>query len=168
MKKIFVFSAVALLVGCFYACKTPMAQFSMAAYRPVTGVGVVNVPTLADLDVSQSKIFERLEVRIDEEAGPDAIVSAVNTALAALLLKHNADVLIQPVWFLEKQGINRYRWTVQVSGYPATYKNFRPMTKADTALFKNIEFQHIPNGIAVGGVSNESKDDSKKLKLFKK
>ncbi|MDR0605791.1 MAG: hypothetical protein LBG80_15970 [Bacteroidales bacterium] len=160
MKKLFITGAVALLAICFYSCKTPMAQFSMASYRPVTGVGVVNVPTLADLEVSQTKLFEKLEVKIDEEAGSEAIESAVNTTLAALLLKHNADVLIQPVWYLEKRTANR--WIISVSGYPATYKNFRPMSKEDAVMFKDVEFQHVPNGVVVGKVSNEERESTKK------
>jgi len=144
---------IVLTVCCFSACKTPMSQFSMASYRPVVGVGAINVPTLADLEVSQTKIFEKIEKKIENNKEIDmskAVENAVNTVMAELLLKRNADVLIQPVFAVDsKWGKSKTTITITVSGYPATYKNFRSMTREDAILFKDINIYHIPNGVVV-------------------
>ena len=160
VKKLFTISAAALLMMfCFSSCGTT-SQFSMAAYRPVTGVGVLNVPTLADLEVSQTKIFEKLKVEVKAKLianDPKLIENAVNAALSELLLKRNADVLIQPVLHVERSdGKYTTSLTITVSGYPAIYKNFRTMIREDAVLFKDINIHHIPNGVVVSEQNNET------------
>lgn len=149
MKKL-VFAGVTLGCAMFLSsCGSvkKVSSYSMAPYRNVTGVGVVNVPTLADLEVSQDKIFEKESVKVEMTDGiiSDGIIeNTVNRVLSGLLLKKNADVLVQPVTKVETKGriIN-----IEVSGYPATYKNFRPMTTKDAELFRDINILHIPQGV---------------------
>lgn len=138
-------SCAILFVSCGPAKK--VSSYSMAPYRNVTGVGVVNIPTLADLEVSQDKIFEKETVKVestDVNISDETIENAVNRVLSGLLLKRNADVLVQPVTRVETKG---RMISIEVSGYPATYKNFRAMTPKDAELFRNINILHIPQGV---------------------
>lgn len=148
MKKlIFAGMALACAVLLSSCAVKKVSSYSMAPYRNVTGVGVVNVPTLADLEVSQDKIFEKETVKVEMTDGnisDEMIENTVNRVISGLLLKRNADVLVQPVSRVETKGrmIN-----IEVSGYPAIYKNFRPMTTKEAELFRNINILHIPQGV---------------------
>ena len=157
MKKNY-FLIVVAIVGVMFlnSCSsTKVSSYSMAPYRNVTGVGVVNVPTLADLEVNQNKIIERVSVKMDASDGTissAAIENVVNRVLSDLLLKRNADVLVQPVVKTETKGSTV---TIDVSGYPAIYKNFRSMTVKDAELFKDINILHIPQGIVQSVITTE-------------
>jgi len=157
MKKvIFLVGAVVVCAMFFSSCSsTKVSSFTMAPYRNVTGIGVVNVPTLADLEVSQEKVFETLPIKVEAVDGMISgatIENSINKAISELLLKKNADVLVQPIIKTEVKGrtIN-----VEVSGYPATYKNFRSMTTKDAELFNNVNIQHIPQGVKQSVITTE-------------
>lgn len=157
MKKNVIFIGACIAVALFLSScgSTKVQSFSMAPYRYVTGVGVVNVPTLADLEVSQNKIFETVSVKVEVTDGTisgEMIENTVNRAIAGLLLKRNADVLVQPVTKVETKG---RIITIEVSGYPATYKNFRSMTAKDAELFRDVNILHIPQGLLRSVITTE-------------
>ena len=64
-------------------------------------------------------------------------VNAIKTA--------NADVLIAPVYEIETKG---NKTTVTVTGFAATYKNFRNATVADSTLVEAVYMQQ-PNTVVV-------------------
>ncbi|MDE6513483.1 MAG: hypothetical protein K2L05_04800 [Muribaculaceae bacterium] len=47
---------------------------------------------------------------------------------AILMRQNNADVIVEPVYEIQRRGLFR-GGTVTVTGYPATFTNFRPMTE---------------------------------------
>lgn len=59
-----------------------------------------------------------------------AVEQQKKKAEAKLLEESKADVVVQPQYTITRRGIFR-GGSVTVTGYPATYKNFRPMTKDD-------------------------------------
>ena len=64
-------------------------------------------------------------------------IEDVKTLLVAeVLRKANADVLVEPRYVIET--INNES-IITVSGYHATYKNFRPIKEEDIKLIKSIE-----------------------------
>ena len=130
MKKLFV-----ILVGVigFVSC-TVMTRTEMAKVRDVAGV-VLHVPTIADLDVPANRVTETFNVKLPANMkGLPVITEDVKTfATAELLKKHDADVLIEPRYSVEAAlSLSKFRFNVVVSGYPAKYKNFRPMVEKDT------------------------------------
>lgn len=80
----------------------------------------------ADLEVSPKKIsFFYKPSRAERRGGEkNAIRCAVSEALKA---NGNADVLVAPQYVIKKKRGNVKEITV--TGYPATYKNFRPAAK---------------------------------------
>lgn len=120
MKKIFFIAASALaLVSCGSMART----VTTATYNKcATQVAVTN--TLADLNVSETKIsYYYATTSTVRAAGFD---NALNTAISEALINEggNADVLVG----LQYQAKYNSKGEVQsifVSGYPATYVNFR-------------------------------------------
>ena len=121
---------------CISSCVVTRTE--TAKVRDVSGV-VVHVPTVADLDVPANRSTETLNLKVPKNMrGLPVITEAVkNFATADLLKKHDADVLIEPRYSVENaSSISKFKFNVIVSGYPAKYKNFRPMTEKDTVFLK--------------------------------
>ena len=97
----------------------------------INGAGVILKPTIVDLDVNGAKVSGRAVAKFGEN------IEDVKTLLVAeVLRKANADVLVEPRYVIET--INNES-IITVSGYHATYKNFRPIKEEDIKLIKSIE-----------------------------
>ncbi len=94
--------------------------------------GVIQNPVLVDLDVNETKVAgtakgDKDDFKLIKQA---AILNALETS--------KADVLIEPRFKAETyRGIT----TVTVTGYPAMYINFRPLTRDDVELFERAREQ---------------------------
>ena len=97
----------------------------------VNGVGIIQNPTIVDLDVNGAKVSGRAVAKFGEN------IEDVKTLLVAeVLRKANADVLVEPRYVIAT--INNES-IITVSGYHATYKNFRPIKEENIKLIKSIE-----------------------------
>ena len=97
----------------------------------INGAGVILKPTIVDLDVNGAKVSGRAVAKFGENIEDVKIL-----LVAEVLRKSNADVLVEPRYAFET--VNN-ETTISVSGYPATYKNFRPIKEEDLKLIKSIE-----------------------------
>lgn len=85
--------------------------------------------TVADLKVAEKKD----SVTVDWKWNPLSEISLKaqkETATHALLKANDADVLVEPEYIVNRRGIFR-GGSVTVTGYPASYSDFRPMTTND-------------------------------------
>jgi hypothetical protein len=114
------------------------------------GGGVIQKPVIADLSVGQKKVQGtaagkgNLET-IKAEAVRDALVKA-----------GNADVMIEPDFSITIKGSNA---SVEVTGFPGTYKNFRTIEDIDRVWLESIEGIHqarIYNSIEKQTTVNQS------------
>ena len=145
--------APAMLVSCSMftsAPKAPTKLTNTATYTPIKVTEPV-VAVFADLDVSPTKIsFFYIPSGTIVNAGPQNVIdSAIREALIA---NGNSDVLVG----LEKQikyaGDGSIE-SVTVTGYPATYKNFRKVDQAtlESAL-ENGAFESSKSNSKTGGL----------------
>ncbi|MBX2978591.1 MAG: hypothetical protein KF905_04785 [Flavobacteriales bacterium] len=120
MKAVLVLGAVVLLASCSTTKRVETAK-TMEIYGP----GVIQNPVLAELDVKEQRVRGTATARgsATAELKNQALVNAIRTA--------NADVLVAPVY--EMETVKRHT-TITVTGFPATYKNFRSATPADSSL----------------------------------
>ena len=110
MKKFLVISSIALFASC-----------STTIINTVPPTKDVHVSVTADLDISQERITHRYIHR-----GDGGVTNAQNWAIIeALRLNGNADVLIAPQYEIKIKG---FTIEVNVSGYPAKYKNIRSVS----------------------------------------
>ena len=123
----------------------------------INGPKITQVPTLADLSVKETKVTGK------SEGSSTSTLSAIKSlAVSDALKKSNADVLIEPRYnFLQTST----RITVEVSGYPASYKNFRPMEVKDTTLVQYSMMQYATGKVSTGSVS-KSKGKPKAAKIL--
>lgn len=120
-KNIFLILGFALMLSSCMVIKTNTNK-TMDIY----GAGVIQKPVLVDLDVKETKVVgtatasQNISVEIvKQEAVTDA------------LKKSNADVLVEPKF---ETVTSAGKTTATVTGFPATYKNFRPVTADDVKL----------------------------------
>jgi hypothetical protein len=125
MKKknlILIVFATFLLSSCAFQQKMTTTKM-----MDIYGAGVVHKPTIVDLEVKEVRVTgtsnSSKQVTV-ESLKTEAVSNALQTA--------NADVLIEPKFDIELKGSNK---KVTVTGFPATYKNFRPITHDDVQLF---------------------------------
>ena len=108
---------------------------SCAVYKSKTsktidiyGSGVIHKPVLVDLDVRGRKASG-----IANEKKHLSLETIKQNAIANLLKNEDADVLVEPIFETE---IYRSNITVTVTGWPATYKNFRSIQAEDVPLLQ--------------------------------
>lgn len=92
--------------------------------------------TVADMNVAAKKD----SVTLDWAWNPLSSVSLSaqkESATHALLEKSDADVLIEPEYIVHRRGLFR-GGSVTVTGYPASYSNFRAMTSEDAQNIATI------------------------------
>ena len=112
--------------------------------NPVMTTGYIS-PTIADLDVSKTKISETetykntLTAEDIAENSP-AIEHFKNSIISKAAKKHNADVIVAPIFDI-KTSEDGETIEVNISGYPANFVNFRNVKAADTLTLRmyNIE-----------------------------
>jgi len=95
----------------------------------ITSTGVIQRAVIVDLDVKEVKVTGTASSTSDqtiETIKANAVYDAVKNA--------QADVLIEPKFEIEQSSESK---KVTVTGFPGTYKNFRPMQREDSFLLNN-------------------------------
>lgn len=153
MKKNNFYLLVAILIILLAsACTTSKTTTSTVKTMNTYGAGVIQLPVVVELDVSQEKHKVTIEVTGTEKFAKDQ-------ALVKALKETDADVLIEPTYEVQSSGMNR---TVTLQGYPAHYRNFRTIEQGDVELLDTGILQKA-NVIQTSGsehVTNEG--DSRK------
>lgn len=112
---------------------------------------ISSYPEVVDLDV-QGKVTHTMTWNFRPfHVGEPKASTARGNIIAETLQKANADVLLEPQFTYEKVSYGERILTV--TGYPATYKNFRKATPADIEAIKacdNINLQNKYNAGASG------------------
>lgn len=165
MKRLVLFSLVATtMVGC--AVQAPIEPSSQSQivktyeYSEATARNLepehtmLLTPLIADLSVSNKKIYH-----VEKEAFKDIVIDQAvianidefkKIALCCAAQESKADVLVGAM--VKVETINE-RLVITISGYPATYKNFRNATTKDTGLIK--ESQIFQNNLGIAVVDNK-------------
>ena len=135
--KLFVLgAAIALMASCTTTKSVSSTTSTARTLDPET-------PELvADLEVANMKVTGEFKADFaNEEAVNEQLLkdNAVYNALKTM----KADVLVAPQYHVVKETSGRKYYTVTVTGYPAFYRNFRPMPVERIA---NIELKEI-NGM---------------------
>lgn len=115
-----------ILLVVFFSC-SEMKYYSTKS-SDILSSRVIQKPVVADLDVAEKKVTGTAS-----NSSSISLKKIENNAIYDALSKSNADILIEPRFTTEiKKGVT----TITVTGYPAIYKNFRPLTEKDTILLK--------------------------------
>lgn len=97
----------------------------------VEGPTVIQKPVVADLEVKEERISGTATAK-----GSTPLGEMKQMAISDALTKAKADVLVEPRYEVTKSFS---KITVNVTGYPATYKNFRSMEAQDTIFIDKTQ-----------------------------
>ena len=122
-KSILLLACIAALTSCTVTQKT-------AVTAPVTDVVVKQYPTVADLKVKPQKV-ERTETWpfVPFNWGQPSMKVRKGNMVADMLAENGADVLLEPQTVFTKRFLGPRKLTI--TGYAATFSNFRKATKED-------------------------------------
>jgi len=150
MKKSILFTFVAVGL-CLSACKAPSTVYSTRTARSQEmPVETWSSWTTADLEVSDQRVKLTLPIPQD----PSILVSEAQykeNAIGELLEKHNADVLINPMFKMDYR--NGRLESITVSGYPAKHRNFRTISYEEQTkyLIDKSKAENVPQIVINGG-----------------
>lgn len=150
--KYFIFSIVLFLVSC------NTSKTFTARSQAINNKGVMSRPVVVDLDVKALKVSGEAN-----GTTKDGITELSRLAVKEALAPMNADVLIEPQYEYETSGRDI---SVKVKGYPATFKNFRPMNNDEYKIylasdsFRVLQSQIVNNKeIKKGGKKKKARFD---------
>lgn len=121
--------------------------------------------TVADMNVSKQK----QTVTTDWKWNPLTTVSLSaqkETATALLLNEAKADVLVEPQYIVKRRGLFR-GGSLTVTGYPATYSNFRSMTTEDAEKLAKVNGKDGGVAVAYPVINTSANKFVKKIKKVK-
>lgn len=113
------FTLVALI---FTSCTT--TRTSTIKTMDINNTEITQKPTLVDLDVKETRV---IGTAISQQG--ELLENVKELAISNALKQSNADVLVDPKFETETKG---GKTTVTVTGFPASYINFRPLKEEDT------------------------------------
>ena len=126
MKRFVKFVPLFVVTMVLVSCQT--FKTSTIKETDITGPTIIQKPVIADLDVKEGRVSGSYEGA--SGLGVDYIK---DMATAAALKSVNADVLVESRFEITRSF---RKISVVVTGYPATYKNFRPMEAKDTLFIQ--------------------------------
>lgn len=111
----------------------------------IYGSGILYNTLLADLFVKEKKVIGKVLYTT-----PEPTLEARNLAVADALRVDNADILVDPKFETEIViDASVTKTFIKVTGYPATYKNFRNLEAKDIPLLKEGRMLAAPLDIFV-------------------
>lgn len=143
MKKIILLFTLGIV---FTSCS--VTRSGTAKSMDIVGPGVLHKPVVVDLNVSS----EKSEVT-STFSGIESMDNAKNDVVRKLLKEKNADVLVEPTFeTMTKNG----KTELTVRGWPATYKNFRPIEEKDLKLLE-VKPSYLQKAETYQAVTEEKK-----------
>ena len=117
-----------LSISALVSCSSMKSTTNTAISLSIFGSGVIQKPVIVELDVKQARVTATVTGKLGsniEVLKASAVSQAVKNA--------GADVLVEPTYnIVSQRGVS----TVTVTGFPATYKNFRDIKIEDVPLIK--------------------------------
>ena len=113
----------------FFLISCSTYETSTVKTTDIYGTGVLHKPVAAELSVNENKVTGEASAK----RGVSSLEDVKQYALEDAVNKSNADVLVEPKF---TTTMTRRKINVVVTGYPATYTNFRTADINDTELLK--------------------------------
>ncbi len=116
---------IASLSVILFSCAPKMNKFTSSPYIDIEEPEIQGYPLMADLSISKEKVKGSATMGFSSGIGAP-IEECKKSAIGNALIASEADVLIEPFYIIETTESSV---TVQVTGFPAKYKNFRKDTE---------------------------------------
>lgn len=133
-KKIYYLFAAVILAAVATSCCHTKTYSTVKTTSPETS------QVVADLEISHSKITETVsyEFKVRDKVNHDDLK---DNAVFEALAKSRADILVAPQFKISRRycGGSSVDYTITVTGYPATYSNFRQLPQAERMELRELK-----------------------------
>lgn len=129
------------IIGLLALSSCASIRYTTSTVADIT-TSVEQIPTVVDLNVSESKVCGETTWDSGLFRRSRSIKEETSNVIADIVNANNADVLVQPEYTTTTSRLNIFatRYTLKVTGYPATYTHFRPATMADVKLINDFKY----------------------------
>ncbi len=149
MRKLIFFSLVALYAT---SCSSLKQTTNTSKTLGIYGAGVIQKPVITNLKVNPAKITSNFS-----GTGVQNIDYLKSQAIAKAMQESNADVILEPSYEVVSNGNNVQ---IKVTGYAASYQNFRQLTGTDTSLLVEAGIFNYNNSDTPAEIAPEVKRKS--------
>lgn len=119
----------------FTSCSTTKSTSYDYDYLMITKQGVIQRPLMADLDVRQEKIT------VSKTFRNTTLAVAKQNIVKDFIKTASCDLVVQPSWDTEADaGMGKSNIDISLTGFPASYKNFRNYEPKDSSLLISRNF----------------------------
>ncbi len=143
MKKLNIVMVATVFVALFSSCAPTQLVLKSASFEEKTAkeldpeqVQFRTMPMVVDLQVDENKIVFT-KTYMNAYAKGRNIDNVRAMALYDAAKQYNADVIALPVYSITSD--NDIDYTIEITGYPAHYKNFRNLTEEDKKLLGDYD-----------------------------
>lgn len=157
MKKVLFLSFCLVASVCFFSCTTESKTIVATSVSTTSSKAYSRTlepqtyPILADLDIKTQKVTGVYNYECDNGETVDESMLKSNAVFQALK-EIKADILVAPQYHFNTKIMGRQYITVTVTGYPAYYKNFRPISE-----FSEVETIETNSGATVIVAKDQSR-----------
>ncbi|RYY44249.1 MAG: hypothetical protein EOO06_18460 [Chitinophagaceae bacterium] len=128
MKQTLSISLLIIISLSIASCSSMKSTSNTSKTLNIYGSGVIQKPVIVELDVRQTKVTASYTGKVGSS------LDALKAQAVSIAVKNaGADVLVEPTYSIVT---NKAISTVTVTGFPATYKNFRDIKPEDVPLIK--------------------------------
>lgn len=117
-----------MIVAALFLTSCGSLKTTTSKTMDIYGAGIIHKPVIVDLDVKETKVTGTATMSTNM-----TLEAVKREAVADALRKANADVLVEPKF---QTTTDHGRTTATVTGFPATYSNFRPIKEEDVKLLQ--------------------------------
>lgn len=132
-----VMKAKNILVICAMAFLSSCSTIRMTSDSTPVMTPVSTYPTVADLNIQPTRISKTVTWQWNPFSTM-SLSTRKDNVTAELVNENGADILIEPEYVQKTSWLNILGGSITVSGYPATFENFRKATPEDIEALKAV------------------------------
>lgn len=99
---------------------------------------VIQYPTLVNLDVQKESVTSSVEWKTSWFKRDISLEVRIGNLIAEMAHKAKADILVEPRFTIEAGSSGWRSKKLTITGYPASYKDFRPATAEDLKALETM------------------------------
>lgn len=123
-----------LLVSCTTYRK--IYQTDAQNIQLISKTPILQRPQIAELQIDTNKISGTMAFKVSDPPTDAELKQAEQAVTFDVLKRTKNDLIVHPVYEIDQQGTNL---NITVTGFPAKYKSFKPVTQEDLKLIETIK-----------------------------
>lgn len=125
---------IIMILACSFLAFSSCTTIKKTATSVDVQTGIYQYPTVADLEIHPKVEVSKTWNFIPFHWGEPSVSLAQGNLIAEIVKENNADILLEPQVIFTKTSFGERK--LIITGYPASFKNFRKATESDLDALK--------------------------------